>query len=520
MKDQRLTSQWIKVLVALVIALGILFRFIDLDQKPYWHDETHTSLHISGYSAQAAIQHLFTGQVIRAADILQFQYPSAENTVLDTIHGLATENAQHPPLYYVIARFWADRFGASEAMMRTLPALISLVAFPGIYWLALELFASPALGWMSMSLLAVSPVSIRYAQEARQYSLWIVITLLSSAMLLRAMRSKRIWPWLMYLFLLIAGLYCHILFCLTILGHGLYVFLLACFWLDQIVIRYLLTSSLAILAFAPWLWTMQLHRETVLTSTAWTQQPVSLFELLKSWGIHICQIFTAWHFRYDERLVYLAIPILILLGFAIKTLCQQTSKRAWLFIVILMGISILPIVFPDLIWGGKRSTNVRYFLPCYMGFYLSIAYLLTDQLTKTLTSAMHQRRWQTITAVLMTGSILTCVITSQSNTWWGWSEFDVEISRRINHAAQPLLISDVSLGAIMPLSHRLHPETKLLLTTSPETLVVPTQPGEVFVYNPSDRLKASLAQQNLTSKIIYQFRDDTLILTLYRLFNA
>lgn len=520
MKDKCLTPQWTQVLVVLVIALGILIRFVNLDQKPYWHDETYTSLYISGYSAQAAIQRLFTGQVIRAADILQLQYPSPENTVLDTIYRLATEDAQHPPLYYVIARLWAEHFGASEAMMRTLPALISLAAFPGIYWLALELFASAAVAWMSMSLLAVSPVSIRYAQEARQYSLWIVITLLSSAMLLRAMRSKRVWPWLMYLFLLIAGLYCHIFFCLTVLSHGLYVFLLARLRLDLTVIRYLLTSFLAILAFTPWLWTVQLHREAVLTSTAWTCQPVSLLELLKSWGIYICQIFTVWHFRYDEQLVYLAIPILILLGFAIKTLCQQTSKQTWLFIVISIGISILPIVLPDVIWGGRRSTNVRYFLPCYIGFYLAIAYLLTYQLTKTLTSAMHRRRWQIMTAVLITGSILTCAITSQANTWWGWSEFDVEISRRLNRAAHPLLISDMSLGAIMPLSHRLHPETKLLLTTNPETLVVPTQAGEVFVYNPSDRLKASLARQNLIPKIVYQFRDETLILTLYRLLNA
>lgn len=41
-----------------------------------------------------------------------------------------------------------------------------------------------------MALIAVSPFHVLYAQEAREYSLWTVTILLSSAALLRAMRVK------------------------------------------------------------------------------------------------------------------------------------------------------------------------------------------------------------------------------------------------------------------------------------------------------------------------------------------
>ncbi|WP_404789133.1 hypothetical protein [Altericista sp. CCNU0014] len=517
MKTEASSSQWLKVVITVVLLLGIAFRFVNLDRKPYWHDETYTSLYLSGYSAQEAIQHLFAGQIVKVKDLLHYQYPSSEHSVLDTIDGLATKNAQHPPLYYALARLWVDYFGASIAAMRVLPAAIGLLALPGIYWLGLELFASPAVGWMAMSLWAVSPLSIRYAQEARQYSLWIVIVLCSSALLLRAMHSKVLWHWILYLWMLIAGLYCHVLFALTLLGHGFYVLLIERFRLSQNAIRYLLAAGVSIISFIPWLWTMWQHRETIGLSTAWTKEPVPLLTLLKSWGIHICQLFAAWHFRYDERLVYLAIPILFLSIFACVTLFRHGLKRQWLFLFISMGVSFLPILLPDLIWGGRRSMNTRYLLPFYLGIDLAIAYLLVDRMTQKYATAVHRKTWQSIAAVLMTCSIVTCAISSQATSWWGWSEFDVEIPKIVNRAVDPLLVSDMPLGVIMPLSHRLDPDTKILLSTEPETLKIPDLSGDVFLYNPSDRLKSVIAQQRMKSEIVYQFQDDTLTLSLYKL---
>lgn len=433
MKKEALSStQWLKAFVLITVLLGILLRFVNLDQKPYWHDETYTSLYLSGYSAHEAVQHLFTGQVVTAKDLLQYQSPAIGSGLFDTIQRLATDNSQHPPLHYGIARLWAGCFGASIPAMRVLPALISLLALPGIHWLGLELFASPVVGWMAMSFWAVSPLSIRYAQEARQYSLWVVLILFSSVLLLRAMRSKTVWSWVFYLLMLILGLYCHTLFGLTLLGHGLYVLLIERFRLNQIVMRYFLVAGIALFSFTAWLWAMYQHREMVALSTAWTKQPVPLFALLKSWGIHLCQIFTAWHFRHDERLVYLAIPILLLLIFAINILCRHAPRRGRLFILILLGTSILPIFLPDLIWGGRRSLYVRYFLPFYVGIDLAIAYLLVYQMTQTYTQAVHRKTWQIITVFLITCSISTSAIASQATSWWGWSEFDVEVSRLVN----------------------------------------------------------------------------------------
>ncbi|WP_143467702.1 glycosyltransferase family 39 protein [Leptolyngbya ohadii] len=508
--------KWLKVIFLIVLLLGALFRFFNLDQKPYWQDETYTSLRVSGYSYSEAVQALYTGKVIGSEDIQKYQQWSSEKTVADTIHGLATENSQHPPLYYAIAHGWAGWFGSSISAMRMLPALISLLVFPAMYWLCLELFGSSAVGWLAVSLAAVSPIYLRYAQEARQYSLWMVIILLSSATLMRAIRLQTARNWSLYGLTLIAGLYCHILFILLILAHGFYVIAIERFRLNKTVIRYLLVASAAIATFIPWLQTIWQHRETVEATTGWISEPLSFLSLVKAWGINICQLFVAWHFRYDDILVYLAIPISSLIVAAVYTTCRQAVKPVWLFIVLLMSVTALPLVVPDLVSAGRISINPRYFLPSYLGMNLAVAYFLTNSFSYKFTQVSIKYQ-HFISAALITSSIIICAIAVHASTWWGWSEFDVDIARIINRSSNPLVISDMPLGVILPISHRLHPETRYLLLTEPESLTLPEQSNPVFVYNPTDRLITAIQQQNIQPEIVYQFQDDTFIFSLYQL---
>jgi uncharacterized membrane protein len=73
-----------------------------------------------------------------------------------------------------------------------------------------------------MTLLAISPFQILYAQESREYSLWMLITVLSSIALLRAIRLKTRLTWVIYGVTLVFGLYTYPFFALTIIGYGIY----------------------------------------------------------------------------------------------------------------------------------------------------------------------------------------------------------------------------------------------------------------------------------------------------------
>jgi uncharacterized membrane protein len=158
---------WLGFLIIAVLAIGILFRFVNLDRKFYGVDETYTSLRVAGYTEAEIIKKTSYHKITSPSDLQKYQQINSEKSLRDTLNSLATEDPQHPPLYYVLARHWAQWFGSSVAAMRSLPAVISLLVFPAIYWLAWELFESSAVAWMAIAIFAISPYHILFAQEAR-----------------------------------------------------------------------------------------------------------------------------------------------------------------------------------------------------------------------------------------------------------------------------------------------------------------------------------------------------------------
>jgi uncharacterized membrane protein len=219
-----LPPTWLRFLVIVLLVLGVFFRFVNLDLKVYWHDEAVTSMHLAGYTGEYVRQQVFNGGVIGVKDLLKYQYPAPETSIMDTIRILIIEDPQHPPIYFVLARLWMYWFGNSVAVIRSVSALISLLVFPCIYWLCIELFESSLVGWVAVALSAVSPVFVVFAQEAREYSLLMVAILLSSAALLRAMRVKTKASWIVYAATVAFGLYSLPFILLTAIAHGVYLF--------------------------------------------------------------------------------------------------------------------------------------------------------------------------------------------------------------------------------------------------------------------------------------------------------
>ena len=93
------------------------------------------------------VQQDFQGKTISVEDLLgKYQQINPEKNWLDTVKGLATEEPQLSPLYFILARFWVPSFGPQVAAVRSLSAWISLLVFPRVYWLCWELFRSASVG--------------------------------------------------------------------------------------------------------------------------------------------------------------------------------------------------------------------------------------------------------------------------------------------------------------------------------------------------------------------------------------
>ena len=218
---------WLKLVLVALLILGVCFRFAALDRKIYWHDEVYTSFRAAGFTRAEIDRQLFQNRFASVPELQSFQQMKPNSSMIDTVRSLITEDPQHPPLYFGVARYWMHLFGSSIFTSRLLPALISLVSLPLMYWLAMELFFSRPTALLATAFLALSPFDILFAQTARQYSLLTATVIGSSWLLLRAMRTRTGKRWVGYGVSVAIGLYTHPFFGLTLIAQGVYVGLMA-----------------------------------------------------------------------------------------------------------------------------------------------------------------------------------------------------------------------------------------------------------------------------------------------------
>src|SRR5919199_2659974 len=148
---------WSRYLIVVLLVLGIFFRFYNLDRKNYWNDEVYTSLRVSGYTKAEMIEQV-TNRAIPSSNLQKYQRFTPEKDWGDVLNSLIED--VHPPLYIPLVRLWAMTFGSSVWVIRSFSALFSLLVFPCLYWLCLELFESPQVGWVAIALMAVSPFHV------------------------------------------------------------------------------------------------------------------------------------------------------------------------------------------------------------------------------------------------------------------------------------------------------------------------------------------------------------------------
>ena len=145
---------WAAVGIVAAVLVGIALRFIS--RGPLWLDEAQ-SLAI----ARQPLAHI--------ADALR--------------HDGA------PPLYYVLLHVWRQMFGDSTFAVRALSAIPAVLSLPVILRLGRRI-GGDAVGIAAVVLLAVSPFAVRYAVEARMYSLLLLLGLLGAHAVLSVHRHR------------------------------------------------------------------------------------------------------------------------------------------------------------------------------------------------------------------------------------------------------------------------------------------------------------------------------------------
>ncbi len=472
--------------LVIIIVLGIFFRFTNLDKKVYWADENSTSLRISGYTwTEFQEKVVLPGQLLGIEELQQYQQPNSEKKLGDTLNALIG-SPEHPPMYFLLARFWVQLWGYSVATIRSLSAVISLLAFPCGYWLCMELFNWRLVGWISIALIAISPLNVLFAQESRQYSLWIVTILLSSAALLKAMRINNKLYWGVYTLSLVLGLYSHTLFILVIASQALYITIIEGFRLSRTFINYCIASATGFVIFAPWLFVIISGLSKFKKNVSWTEVEFSLTLLLKTWMLNFSRIFVDFNYSFTERNLVLQLIIILLSSLLIYSfyfLVRHTPVRVWLFLFSLIGTTFLSLALSDIILGGRRSGIPRYLFTCFLGCQLSVAYLLSAKIASNSLKIWQQKIWQMITAAIITAGVVSCIVSSKAETWWNkYTDIHTpQVAHIINQTDSPLVISP--WYSLVSLSYVLQPKTQLQPEITSSNLIEKNEKSNSKVIN-------------------------------------
>ncbi|MBF2066804.1 MAG: glycosyltransferase family 39 protein [Calothrix sp. C42_A2020_038] len=505
MKHLRIAPSWLRYFIVVVLVLGMCFRFINLDSKVFWHDETFTMLRVSGYTTTEVKQQVFNGRVIGNKSLAKFQSINDNKNLSNTINSLALEDPQYPPLYYILARAWVTIFGDSVTAIRCLSAVISLLLIPCMYWLCYLLFKVP-LGApvMAVVLTITSPLLFVYSQEAREYILWAVMILLSSSCLLRALQLQisqsakyPVFNWGIYALSLALSMYTFLLSGFVAIAHIIYVIVISKFRWTKTVEAFCTAIVVSFLFASPWLIIVLTNFSRFNITTEWTMAPLPLGNLIQSWLLQLTRIFFDLDWNLDNIFQYItALFFLSLVSYAIYFLCITTNIKVWLFIITLIFVPALPLVLPDLIFGGMRSVSERYLIPSYLGIIIAVAYLLCYQVNNGILS--RRQNCQIITVTVITLGLISIAVSSQSETWWNKvvSYGNPEVARIINQESRPLLISDdagINYGNVFSLTYLFEPKVRLLLVQENRTVPrVSNQTTSIFILNPSNRFRRDI----------------------------
>lgn len=508
-------SIWLRNLVLVLLVLGIFFRFYNLDSKVYWYDETMTSLRISGYTQSEFIAAAYTGETRSVGELLgQYQYPNNGSTLEESFRALA-QHPEHSPLYYLLARWWMRALPNSVGVIRLLSAIISLLALPCMFWLSMELFASPLVAWSITAFFAISPFHMLYAQEAREYSLWTVTILLSSASLLWAMRCDKAWVWTIYGLTAALGLYTHPFAGLVSVSHGLYVLIVEGVNFSKRFVAYLLASLFSLVLFAPWLQIVIQNFDLFLSNTQSVNQDRA-GSLPLFWLLNLSRVFADFN-QGPSAINPLHYLLAILAIVSVVFLWRRAPLESALFLTLLMGVTGLAILGPDILLGGRRSSITRYAVPCYLGLQMAIAYFLTSQIvSRPITvraKTRSRKRWRAIAITLATLGALSVLVNSHIAVWWhksyAKSRRNPDVAAHVNQLDAPILLSDYQpAGRVLSLAHLLEPTVQIQLVEANNQASLPEDGTPLLLYLPSDRLMRFLEnRQNITLEPV-QFNEE------------
>ncbi len=245
-------------------------------------------------------------------------------------------------LYYGLLRLWLH-FGSSEFVVRSLSVLCAVATVPVIYLVGVRLFGR-CTALIACLLLAVHPFHLELSQQARSYTLLILLVSLSSLCFLRMMQNASWANCTVYAAVSALAIYSHFFAALVVLSQWLSL------WLGQWQLPWKkLSRSLAVLVVllipvAMYLLHAQRSHVTWIPGPSWRQALKVLYSLTLSKG---------------RCVIYLALWAIALWG----GWRQRAKQQAWSYQFVVAWL-VIPLAITGIAAGVQSLLVPRFLAIC------------------------------------------------------------------------------------------------------------------------------------------------------------
>ena len=466
------------LLVLIWTILGFIVRLINLDAKPASSIEIATI----GYSLGHGFNAIPLDRIVSLETLLS---PLRLDTSIGygEVFTRLRNQSTHPPLYFWLTRSWIGFWLQDGDLVRlqtarSLSAIFGTLAIPAMFGLARVAFRSRLGGHFAAICMAISPYGIYLAQEARHYTLTILLAIASLTCLFRTLEliqqriSVPIWLGLVWTVVNALGIATHFFFTLVLAAEAIAV---AVFWLFNRgdlwnYLRGLSVAGLGTLA-GGLVWLPIVRGISGNEMTSWIQTSYQLNEVLLpiarliAWMITMVMLLPV---EGTPTLVTICsgVTVLVVLIWAVPILVKQW-RSLWLNsttrspMIILSGYLFgCLVIFLLLIYGMGKDVSLaaRYHFVYFPGLILLVAVALARCCQASINNASIRL------ATAENRVVVLLLILGLLGSFTVISDFGFQKSRKSDRLAA--FIQQNSLPTLVAMTHKTHSELREMVALS------------------------------------------------------
>jgi len=373
-----LNKKHVYFLIAFLV-VGFLLRINNLYGRSLWTDEFFTLFQSSGHGVdiKVALDNLSSAQaskLLKAGEFKKFLKFDSHKTIKDVNSSLFNTDT-HPPLYFWIMYFWRRLFGDSIFILRFFSVLMGILSIFLAYKVGYYLFSRDIAKFCALYV-SICAFSVRYSQEARSYSLIMVLGLLTSLFILRMENSDNNFDAVAYAVFNSLGFYTHYFY--IFISVAQFAYFTAVHHRDTPVIRrFYLAFLCSLLLFSPWFIPLILKGYNFYLADWIFGFPglANKIYYLFSGVTQYIWMFNVYLFLLSLSLFMGLLLIIYLVTYILKDI-TSSYPRQFLFCLIMFFVPLLGMFFIDIIQHGALLKQERFWMFPFLGFIPVAGYAL------------------------------------------------------------------------------------------------------------------------------------------------